>query len=74
MARVNDPLLVSEYHFRLGLTHYFLGERDRAERAAALALDQGERAGDGADRPGDADRLSGDRPLSELGMPGAGGG
>lgn len=44
--RVGDARLTSEYHFRLGLTHFFLGDRERAERAARRALDHGERAGD----------------------------
>jgi DNA-binding SARP family transcriptional activator/tetratricopeptide (TPR) repeat protein len=47
VARVNDPLLISEYHFRLGLTYFFLGERGRGQRAAEQALSEGERANDG---------------------------
>lgn len=47
VERVADPLLVSEYHFRVGLTCFYLGERGRGEAAAKRALAEGERAGDG---------------------------
>lgn len=36
--------LASEYWFRLGLTHFFLGQRAQAQRAAEEALELGERA------------------------------
>ncbi len=45
VERVSDPLLVSEYHFRVGLTAFYLGERGRGEAAAIRALAEGERAG-----------------------------
>jgi len=47
VERVRDPLLVSEYHFRVGLTSFYLGERARGEAAAARALAEGEKSGDG---------------------------
>lgn len=42
-----DGTLISEYYFRLGLTHFFLGERVQAQLAAEHALEQGERVGNG---------------------------
>lgn len=45
VERVADPLLVSEYHFRVGLTCFYLGERARGEAAAIRALAEGERSG-----------------------------
>ena len=47
VARVADPLLGSEYHFRVGLTCFYLGERARGQRAAEQALAEAERAGGG---------------------------
>jgi tetratricopeptide (TPR) repeat protein len=46
LARVDDAGLVCEYHFRLALTLFFLGERAEARRAAERALREGERLGD----------------------------
>lgn len=45
MQRVADAALASEYCFRLGLTHFFLGQRGPAQRAAEQALEHGERLG-----------------------------
>jgi len=47
LERVTDPLLLSEYYFRLGLTQHFLGEQGTARSAAERALAEGERADDG---------------------------
>ena len=52
-ARVADPRLTAEYHFRVGLTHFYLGNLGAAQRAAEQALSDGERAGD-AERIGKA--------------------
>ncbi len=46
LERVSDPLLLSEYYFRLGLTQYFLGDHGASQRAAEHALREAERAGD----------------------------
>lgn len=46
LERVADPALVSEYHFRLGLTHFFLGDNLRARLSGERALAEAERAGD----------------------------
>jgi DNA-binding SARP family transcriptional activator len=43
VERVGEGPLVSEYHFRLGLTQYFLGRRDQAAASGARALAEGER-------------------------------
>ena len=43
--RVTDTRVTSEYFFRLGLTHFFLGNRAQAQRAARQALAHGERSG-----------------------------
>jgi DNA-binding SARP family transcriptional activator len=45
LKRVADPLLASEYYFRLGLTLFFLGEHAPGQLAAEQALQEGERAG-----------------------------
>jgi DNA-binding SARP family transcriptional activator len=45
LERVADGRLSCEYHFRLGLTHFFLGERPQARAAAGRALAEGERLG-----------------------------
>ena len=45
LDRVNDPALTSEYYFRLGLTQHFLGDYEQSQRAATLAVREGERAG-----------------------------
>jgi DNA-binding SARP family transcriptional activator len=52
-ARVSDPRLTAEYHFRVGLTYFYLGDQVAAERAAGEALRDAERAGD-AERIGKA--------------------
>lgn len=46
LERVSDPLLLSEYYFRLGLTQYFLGDHVACQRAAEHALREAERAND----------------------------
>jgi tetratricopeptide (TPR) repeat protein len=43
---VADPLLASEYHFRLGLTQFFLGDHAQSQLAAQEALREAERSGD----------------------------
>jgi DNA-binding SARP family transcriptional activator len=48
LRRIDDAAIVSEYHFRLALTQFFLGERTEAERAAGRALREGERLGEPA--------------------------
>ncbi len=45
LKRVTDPVLASEYHFRLGLTLFFLGEHAQGQLAGEQALHEGERAG-----------------------------
>jgi DNA-binding SARP family transcriptional activator len=52
-ARVSDPRLTAEYHFRVGLTRFYLGDLVAAEREAERALRDGERAGE-AERIGKA--------------------
>lgn len=46
VARVDDASLVSEYHFRVGLTSFYLGERVASRRAAEQALLTAERLGE----------------------------
>lgn len=46
LPRVEDFKFASEYYFRLGLSHFFLGERVQARLAAEQALEHGERRGD----------------------------
>ena len=43
--RVVDPLLTSEYHFRVGLTCFYLGKFAQGQIAGERALGEGERAG-----------------------------
>ena len=43
--RLSDPVLASEYWFRLGLTRFFLGQRAQSLPAAEKALALAERAG-----------------------------
>lgn len=45
VERVVDPLLTSEYHFRVGLTCFYLGKFTQGQRAGETALREGERAG-----------------------------
>jgi len=45
LKRVGDPLLTSEYHFRLGLTQFFLGEHAQSQLAAQEALRVAELSG-----------------------------
>lgn len=45
VARVVDPLLTSEYHFRVGLTCFYLGRYAEGKTAGERALSEGERAG-----------------------------
>src|SRR5262245_6824747 len=45
-ACVADPLVTVEYHFRVGLTHFYLGNLGAAQRAAEQALSDGERVAD----------------------------
>jgi DNA-binding SARP family transcriptional activator/tetratricopeptide (TPR) repeat protein len=45
VTRVVDPLLTSEYHFRLGLTCFYLGKYAQGQVAGEKALGEGERAG-----------------------------
>jgi DNA-binding SARP family transcriptional activator len=44
VERVVDPLLTSEYHFRVGLTCFYLGKFAEAKVAGETALSEGERA------------------------------
>jgi DNA-binding SARP family transcriptional activator/tetratricopeptide (TPR) repeat protein len=53
VARVVDPLLTSEYHFRVGLTCFYLGRYAEGKVAGERALGEGERAGN-ADATGKA--------------------
>src|SRR2546425_6682574 len=46
VERVDDVALVAEYHFRDGMTHFYLGEQVEAYAAAERALAHGERSGD----------------------------
>jgi DNA-binding SARP family transcriptional activator/tetratricopeptide (TPR) repeat protein len=43
--RVEDPLLASEYHFRVALTCIYLGHKTQGRVAAENALREGERSG-----------------------------
>jgi DNA-binding SARP family transcriptional activator len=52
-ARVTDLRLTAEYHFRVGLTQFYLGDLVAAQQAAERALHDGERADD-AERIGKA--------------------
>jgi DNA-binding SARP family transcriptional activator/tetratricopeptide (TPR) repeat protein len=45
VERVVDPLLTSEYHFRFGLTCFYLGKYAEGKIAGERALSEGERAG-----------------------------
>ncbi|MEH2530068.1 DNA-binding SARP family transcriptional activator [Bradyrhizobium sp. AZCC 1588] len=45
VARVVDPLLTSEYHFRVGLTCFYLGRYAEGKEASERALSEAERAG-----------------------------
>jgi DNA-binding SARP family transcriptional activator len=45
VERVVDPLLTSEYHFRVGLTCFYLGKYPEGQIAGERALSEGERAG-----------------------------
>ena len=45
VERVVDPLLTSEYHFRVGLTCFYLGKFAQGHVAGERALSEGERAG-----------------------------
>ena len=45
VERVVDPLLTSEYHFRVGLTCFYLGKFTQARASGERALDEGERVG-----------------------------
>ncbi|MCK1638167.1 AAA family ATPase [Bradyrhizobium sp. 157] len=47
VGRVVDPLLISEYHFRVGLTCFYLGRYAEGKAAGERALSEGERAGNG---------------------------
>jgi DNA-binding SARP family transcriptional activator/tetratricopeptide (TPR) repeat protein len=44
--RVPDPALAGEYHYRLAMTRFYLGDYAEARLAAAAALGDGERTGD----------------------------
>ena len=44
--RVPDPALAAEYHYRLAMTRFYLGDYAEARLAAAAALRDGERTGD----------------------------
>lgn len=46
LARAPDAELASEYYFRLGLSHFYLGEWLPAQLAGEQALRHGERVGD----------------------------
>lgn len=46
IARVADPSLASEYHFRVSLTSIYLGERVASRNAAQQALITGDQSGD----------------------------
>ncbi|MGH7307634.1 MAG: ATP-binding protein [Candidatus Rokuibacteriota bacterium] len=46
VERVADPVLVSEYYFRLALTQFYLGDYSASQLAAQHAQREGERAGD----------------------------
>ena len=48
VERVVDPLLTSEFHFRAGLTSFYLGKFAEARIAGETALGEGERAGNAA--------------------------
>jgi DNA-binding SARP family transcriptional activator len=48
VERVVDPLLTSEFHFRTGLTSFYLGKFAEARIAGETALGEGERAGNAA--------------------------
>ncbi len=43
--RVDDPFLASEFHFRVGLTCIYLGDKTNGRAAAERALREGERSG-----------------------------
>ncbi|MGC2319689.1 MAG: AAA family ATPase [Bradyrhizobium sp.] len=45
VEQVVDPLLTSEYHFRVGLTCFYLGKFAQGQVAGERALSEGERAG-----------------------------
>jgi DNA-binding SARP family transcriptional activator len=45
VALVVDPLLTSEYHFRVGLTCFYLGRYAEGKTASERALSEAERAG-----------------------------
>ena len=45
VKRVVDPFLTSEYHFRVGLTCFYLGKFAQGQVAGETALTEGERAG-----------------------------
>lgn len=45
VERVVDPLLTSEYHFRVGLTCFYLGKFTQGQIAGETALSEGERSG-----------------------------
>jgi DNA-binding SARP family transcriptional activator len=45
VQRVVDPLLTSEYHFRVGLTCFYLGKYSQGQLAGEKALSEAERAG-----------------------------
>jgi DNA-binding SARP family transcriptional activator len=45
VERVVDPTMTSEYHFRLGLTCFYLGKFAQGQVAGERALTEGERAG-----------------------------
>ena len=44
LKRVVEPSLIAEYHFRLGLTQFFLGEHAQSQRAGEQALQEAERS------------------------------
>jgi DNA-binding SARP family transcriptional activator len=46
VQRVGDRTLVSEYHFRLAITLFYLGEYEKSRVAAEHALREGEQIGD----------------------------
>jgi tetratricopeptide (TPR) repeat protein len=46
VARAGDTALAAEYHFRRGLTCFFLGDHAAGREAARQALEEGERIGD----------------------------
>ena len=47
LARVDDATLAAEYHFRLALTRFYLGDHAHAHAAGEHALADAERGGDG---------------------------